>query len=67
MRRTEEFLIETADHCARLAQAGPEMAEELEAMSNQLMAKAAKLDTSREREDGKPAQVRKSVRTSPTK
>ena len=60
MRKTEEFLIETADHCARLARAGREMVVELEAMSHKLMAKAVELDTSRERDDDRqPAQVRK--------
>ena len=42
---TEEYLIETADRCTRLARMGRELAADLEAMSNELMAKAVELDT----------------------
>ena len=42
---TEEYLIETADRCTRLARMGRELAADLEAMSNELMAKAVALDT----------------------
>ena len=41
-------LIETADRCIRLARAGREIADDLEAMSNDLMAKAVELDTYRD-------------------
>lgn len=51
MRKTEEYLIEAADQCIRLAQAGREIAADLEAMSNSLMAKAVELDTARQRDD----------------
>ena len=44
MLKTEEYLIETADRCIRLARAGREIAASLEAMSNDLMAKAVELD-----------------------
>jgi hypothetical protein len=62
MRKTEAFLIETADHCARLAQAGRDMVVELEAMSHKLMAQAVELDTSRQRDEDKPADLRKASR-----
>ena len=51
MRKTEDYLIETADQCTRLARAGREMAEQLEMMSNTLMARAVELDTSRQRDE----------------
>lgn len=51
MAETEEYLIETADKCIRLAQAGRELAETLEAMSNDLMAKAVELDTRRQKKN----------------
>jgi hypothetical protein len=44
---TEEYLLETADRCIRLARVGREMAADLEAMSNELMAKAVEIDTTR--------------------
>ena len=57
MVETEEYLIKTADQCVRLAQMGRELAESLEAMSNELMAKAVELDSKRDRKqrtDGTP-------------
>jgi len=42
---TEEYLIATADRCTRLARMGRELAADLEAISNELMAKAVELDT----------------------
>jgi hypothetical protein len=47
--KTEDYLIETADRCTRLARAGREIAADLEAMSNELMAKAVELDTTRQK------------------
>ena len=47
--KTEDYLIETADRCNRLARAGREIADSLEAMSNELMAKAVELDTTRQK------------------
>lgn len=46
---TEEYLIQTADRCTRLAQAGRQIADDLEALRNELMAKAVELDTDREK------------------
>lgn len=46
---TEEYLIQTADRCTRLAQAGRQIADDLEALRNELMAKAVELDTNREK------------------
>ena len=54
MGDTEEYLIETADRCNRLAR---ELAASLEAMSNDLMARAVALDTAR---DKKQAGIRRS-------
>ena len=50
MSDTEQYLIETADKCARLARLGREIAADLEAMSNNLLAKAVTIDTARDRE-----------------
>jgi hypothetical protein len=50
MKTTEEFLIETVDRCKRLARVGRELVESLDVMSNDLMAKAVELDTSRQKE-----------------
>lgn len=50
MLKTEEYLIETADRCIRLAREGRELVDRLEAISNELMAKAVELDTKRDRE-----------------
>lgn len=49
MRNIEQYLIETADRCIRLARAGREMADSLEAISNDLMAKAVELDSERDK------------------
>jgi hypothetical protein len=49
MSKTEEYLIQTADRCKRLAREGREIAADLEAMSNELMAKAVELDTTRDK------------------
>ena len=53
MRKTEEYLIETADRCIRLARAGREIAADLEAMSNDLMAKAVEIDSQRDASEGR--------------
>lgn len=55
MPDTERYLIETADRCTRLARAGRELAESLEAMSNELMAKAVELDTTRDKDQVRAA------------
>ena len=51
MQETAENLIETADQCIRLARAGREMADNLEAMSRDLMARAVEIDTYRQRQE----------------
>ena len=51
--KTEEYLIETADRCIRLARGGRELIEQLEAMGNELMAKAVELDTERDKQDNR--------------
>ncbi|GEM_PF-773940 len=50
MLKTEDYLIETADRCIRLARAGRAIVADLEAMSNDLMAKAVELDTAKDRD-----------------
>lgn len=57
----EQYLIEKADQCIRLARAGREMADNLEAMGNDLMAKAVALDSHRDRahKDERRAQAAK--------
>lgn len=62
MRKTEEYLIEAADQCVRLARTGRDMAAQLEAMSNNLMAKAVELDTAKQRDERQPVTNRKSAR-----
>lgn len=49
MLKTEEYLVETADRCIRLAREGRQLVERLEAISNELMAKAVELDTKRDK------------------
>jgi len=51
MKEIEQYLIDKADQCVRLARVGREMADSLEAMGNDLMAKAVELDTIRDRDD----------------
>jgi hypothetical protein len=51
MQSIADYLIETADRCIRLARAGRELAEGLEALGNELMAKAVELDTARQKID----------------
>lgn len=51
MLKTEEYLIETADRCIRLAREGRELVDRLEAISNELMAKAVELDTKRDKKE----------------
>jgi hypothetical protein len=50
MSDTEQYLIQTADKCARLARRERELADDLEAVSQELLAKAVQLDTARERD-----------------
>lgn len=63
MQHIEQYLIEKADQCIRLARAGRDMADSLEAMGNDLMAKAVALDSARDRlnkdERAHPAAKRK--------
>ena len=49
MRKTEEYLVDTADRCIRLVREGRGLIERLEAISHELMAKAVELDTEREK------------------
>ena len=51
MFKTEEYLIETADRCNGLARQGRELVSRLEAISNELMAKAVELDTHRDKKE----------------
>jgi hypothetical protein len=60
MLKTEEYLIETADRCIRLAREGRQLVDRLEAISNELMAKAVELDTRRDKNEntaGEPGQA----------
>jgi hypothetical protein len=50
MLKTEEYLIETADRCTRLAREGRSLIERLEAIRDELMAKAVELDTERDKD-----------------
>jgi hypothetical protein len=51
MLKTEEYLIETADQCIRLAREGRALIERLEVISHELMARAVELDTMRDKQE----------------
>ena len=53
MRKTAEYLIETADQCNGLAREGRALIERLESLRNDLIAKAVELDTDREKAEKK--------------
>jgi hypothetical protein len=55
MTKTEEYLVETADRCIRLAREGRELVGRLETISNELMAKAVELDTNRQKNEKQSA------------
>jgi hypothetical protein len=55
MTKTEEYLLETADRCIRLANEGRELVTRLETISNELMAKAVELDTTRQKNEKQSA------------
>ena len=62
MQDIEHYLIEKADECARLARAGREVADRLEAMGNDLMAKAVALNSARDRDNKDERVVRAAKR-----
>ena len=62
MAKTEEYLIETADRIKRLARQGREVAADLEAIGNDLMAKAVELDTTRQKNDKQSGGSRASLK-----
>ena len=49
MLKTEEYLVDAADRCTRLAREGRSLIERLEAIGHELMAKAVELDTKRDK------------------
>ncbi len=49
MSDTEQYLLDAADRCVRLARVGRELAANLESLSDDLMAKAVELDTVRDK------------------
>jgi len=53
MRKTAEYLIETADQCSGMAREGRALVERLESLRNDLIAKAVELDTDREKAEKK--------------
>jgi hypothetical protein len=57
MPKTEEYLVETADRCTRLAREGRGLIEQLESISHELLAKAVELDTSRDQKKGRPGEI----------
>jgi len=60
MLKTEEYLVETADRCTRLAREGRELVARLEEISNEMMAKAVELDTHRDKNDTASGETPKS-------
>lgn len=59
MLKTEEYLIETADRCSGLAREGRALIERLEAIRNELIAKAVELDTMRDKDEKQSDGARK--------
>lgn len=57
MAKTEEYLIEAADRCTKLAHEGRALVERLEAISHELMAHAVELDTTRDRKESGKAEA----------
>jgi hypothetical protein len=53
MIKTEEYLVETADRCTKLANEGRGLIKQLEAISHELMAKAVELDTKRDKKQSR--------------
>jgi hypothetical protein len=62
MPKTEEYLVETADRCTRLAREGKGLIERLEAISHELMAKAVELDTKRDKKQARGGQAEENPR-----
>ncbi|HEY1474526.1 MAG TPA: hypothetical protein VGF53_10620 [Pseudolabrys sp.] len=63
MPKLADYLVDTADHCIRLAREGRVLVDRLETISHELMAKAVELDTKREKNEqaaGEPGQTPKS-------
>lgn len=56
MLKIEEYLVETAEHCIRLAREGRTPINRLETISNELMAKAVELDTNRDKSQKTPGE-----------
>ena len=50
--KTGEYLIEAAERCNRLADEGRVLVERLLAISDELMAKAVEIDTTRDKKSG---------------
>jgi len=48
--KTEEYLVEAADRCIKLAQEGRGLCDRLMAISEEMMAKAVELDTTRDKQ-----------------
>jgi hypothetical protein len=51
MLKTEEYLVEAADRCTKLAKDGRGLIKQLEDISHELMAKAVELDTKRDKKE----------------
>jgi hypothetical protein len=51
MAKTEDYLIETADRCKRIAREGRGLIDQLVTITDELMAKAVELDTDRDKEE----------------
>jgi hypothetical protein len=53
MLKTEEYLVDAADRCTKLAREGRGLIERLEAISHELMAKAVEIDTTRDKKQNR--------------
>jgi hypothetical protein len=60
MSKIAEYLIETADRCIRLAREKREAADSLEAIGNDLLAKAVEIDATRQKDNAEVASAAKS-------
>jgi hypothetical protein len=57
MLKTEEYLVEAADRCTKLAREGRGLIEQLEAISHELMAKAVEIDTKRDKKQNRSGEA----------
>lgn len=65
--RTPDCFLEKADQCFRLANSSREVANELEALAQQFMAKAVELETAREKKSPESSDAKSKTGNQPPK